>query len=255
MHELFLSSVIKEDEVPKILALIGGFTEMRERHQFTRVQHFEPSPAVKGLATIKDLQKERNISVPHWTELHQILVKQPCTIQLRTRITDSEMDTAKKGEAVTIPHDRHRLLRWTELPDPPSQRLPPYITQRKTVEIIDTRLEKILAENKFTRVSNIFDESYHWWQADYTEFALTRTWIAEDSLPADKVMNLAVQEPYAPYWMLNVRTLVESSPERMQQAQTQLEKVRDQFRDVLDFKVFDRRAMDTRILPVNGSVV
>lgn len=100
-------------------------------------------------------------------------------------------------------------------------------------------------------MSNIFEESYHWWQRDYfTEFTLIRTWIAEDSLPSDKVMNLSAREPYAPYWMLNVRTLVESSPERMQQAQTQLEKVRDQFKDVLDFKIFDRRAMDTRILPV-----
>lgn len=251
MHELLLSSVIKEHEVPKILALLGGFTEMHERHQFTRVQHFEPSPAVKGISTIKELQKERHANASHWNELHQILTKQPCTIQVRTRLTDSEVEGAKKGEAVSIPADRPRLLRWTELPDPPSQRLPPYMTQRRTVEIIDLGLEKILADNKFTRVSNIFEESYHWWQRDYfTEFALIRTWIAEDSLPSDKVMNLSAREPYAPYWMLNVRTLVESSPERMQQAQTQLEKVRDQFKDVLDFKIFDRRAMDTRILPV-----
>ncbi|KAK4180710.1 mediator complex, subunit Med18 [Triangularia setosa] len=255
MHELFLSSVIKQHEVSKTLALIGGFTEMRERHQFTRVQHFEPNPVVKGISTIKELQKERHINPSHWNELHQILAKQPCSIQVRTRITDSEAESAKKGEVVSIPADRHRLLRWTELPDPPSQRLPPYITQRKTVEIVDARLEKILADNKFSRVSNIFEESYHWWQTDYTEFALIRTWIAEDSLPADKVMNLAAREPYAPYWMLHVRTLVESSPERMQQAQAQLEKVRDQFRDVLDFKVFDRRAMDTRILPVTGPAV
>ncbi|KAK0670875.1 mediator complex, subunit Med18, partial [Cercophora samala] len=253
MHELFLSSVIKDHEVPKLLALLGGFTEMRERHQFTRVQHFEPSPAVKGILTIKELQKERHTNASHWNELHQILTKQPCAIQVRTHITEYEIESAKKGEAVSIPADKSRLLRWTELPDPPSQRLPPYITQRRTVEIADAKLEKILADNKFSRVSNIFEESYHWWQRDhFTEFALIRTWIAEDSLPSDQVMNLAAREPYAPYWMLYVRALVESSPEKMQQAQTQLEKVRDQFREVLDFKVFDRRAMDTRILPVTA---
>lgn len=97
MHELLLSSVIKEHEVPKILALLGGFTEMHERHQFTRVQHFEPSPAVKGISTIKELQKERHANASHWNELHQILTKQPCTIQVRTRLTDSEVEGAKKG--------------------------------------------------------------------------------------------------------------------------------------------------------------
>ncbi|KAK0741926.1 mediator complex, subunit Med18 [Apiosordaria backusii] len=255
MHELFLSSVVKEHEVPKVLALFGGFTEMRERHQFTRVQHFEPNPAVKGLATIKEFQKEPRLLNNPWLELHQILAKQPCTIQVRTRIVDSEIESAKKGEMVSVPDDRVRLLRWTELPDPPSQRLPPYITQRKTIEFVDPRMEKILVDNKFTRVSNIYEESYHWWQTDFTEFALIRTWIADDSLPADKIMNLSSTQPYAPFWMLYVRTLVESSPERMQQAQTQLEKVKDQFRGVLDFKVFDRRAMDTRILPVTGPAV
>lgn len=53
---------------------------------------------------------------------------------------------------MSIPADRPRLLRWTELPDPPSHRLPPYMTQRRTVEIIDLGLEKILADNKFTHV-------------------------------------------------------------------------------------------------------
>lgn len=54
-----------------------------------------------------------------------------------------------RGESVTISADKPRVLRWTDLPDPPSQRVPPFITQRKIVDIGDHKVEKVLLDNKF----------------------------------------------------------------------------------------------------------
>ena len=97
MHELFLTSPVKDEGLQQALAVIGGFCEMREQYQTTRILHYEPNPAVKGLSNIKELQRERTLSVPYWTELHQILAKQPCTVQVRTRIHDAETEAAKTG--------------------------------------------------------------------------------------------------------------------------------------------------------------
>ena len=96
-HEIFLAAIVPEPDLNKARALLGGFTEMRERHQFTRIQHYQPQdPTVKGFPTIKELQKERGPNTPQWQELHQILVRQPSALQVRTKITE-EVQTTKTG--------------------------------------------------------------------------------------------------------------------------------------------------------------
>lgn len=144
-----MTAVVPAADVVKARTFVGAFTEMREQHQFNRVQHFEPQyPAVKGPPKAKELQKERAPNGALWQELHQILVKQPSTLLVRTRITD-EVNNVHPGEVVTIPPAKSRLLRWTELPDPPSSRTPPFIIQRRILEISDGRMEQILAEDGF----------------------------------------------------------------------------------------------------------
>ncbi|KAK4187571.1 hypothetical protein QBC35DRAFT_230217 [Podospora australis] len=251
MHELFLASPVKDDFLQQALAVIGGFCEMREKHQITRILHYEPNPATKGLSTIKELQRERTLGVPSWIELHQILSKQPCTVQVRTQIYDSETEAAKNGQRVIVPAKRERHLRWTELPDPPSQRLPPYITQRRILEIIDPRIETLMATNKFTRTSHIYEYSYHWWHKKTgVEFMLVRTFVPDEPLDPQQVVALDTVEPLAPFWMLYVCTLSESKPEPMQRVQAFLEQIRNEFVGVFEFKVFDRRALDTRVTGV-----
>lgn len=51
-----------------------------------------------------------------------------------------------------MPADKSRRLRFSDLPDVLSARNPATNTQRKTLEINDHRMEKILADNKFTYV-------------------------------------------------------------------------------------------------------
>ncbi len=67
-----------------------------------------------------------------------------------------------------------------------------------------------------------------------------------DSLPAWD--QLTPVDP-AGKWILYVKTEVpeDNSPENMQKAQDELMAVREQLTGVFDFKVFDRRAHDTRI--------
>ncbi|KAL2260273.1 hypothetical protein VTK26DRAFT_5759 [Humicola hyalothermophila] len=253
-HDIFLAAVVLNPDVPKARALLGGFTEMRERHQFTRIQHYVPKDAViKGFSNIKELQKERGPNAAKWQELHQILARQPSTLQVRTIITDEVQSSISSGEQKTIPADRPRLLRWTELPDPPSQWIPPFITQRKIVEIADQKVEKVLSDSQFKAVSNLVDESYHWWLND-VEYTLTRTFIAaldssDQAASQQQVPNIAGLEPPADFWLLYVRSRVESTPERMQQAHAQLVRIREQLMGVFDFKVFDRRCHDSRVQP------
>jgi hypothetical protein len=158
-YELFMNAIVSGADEAKARALLGGFTEMRERHQVTRVQHYEPEDtAVKGLPTIKQLQKERRPTAPQWQELHQILAKQPFILHVRTDTTEEAQKAlnasaaaatspgAGSGSVSVIP-----AVRWTDLPDPPNPQLP-FITQRKVLDIADPDAQSILAANKFKLV-------------------------------------------------------------------------------------------------------
>ncbi|KAL2133440.1 hypothetical protein VTI74DRAFT_2326 [Chaetomium olivicolor] len=258
-HEIFLCAVVADPDALKARALLGGFTETSgQHHQFIRVQHYEPQDlTVKGFTTIKQLQKERAPTTQQWQELHQILAKQPSVLQVRTNVTEQVQNAVTRGDPTTvrIPAEKPHILRWTDLPDPPNPRLP-FITQRKIVDIADPRAVKILVENKFKAKSHLLEESYHWWRND-VEYALTRTFVISldpntDDSPSQQISNPASLEPATPFWILYVRTKVDSTssasmPERMKQAQAVLVQVREQLLGVFDFKAFDRRCHDTRV--------
>ncbi len=164
-YDIFLTACILDADVPKARTIISGVTERCERHQFTRVQHYEPQdPTVKGFQTIKQLQKDRTSTTgpapPPWQELHQILVKQPSFFQLRTDITEeSQHAQTQNSPAVHIAAGKSSVVRWTDLPNPETAQFP-FITQRRVVDIADPRAEQILAENKFRLVFLSVSHSY-----------------------------------------------------------------------------------------------
>ncbi|KAK3990478.1 mediator complex, subunit Med18 [Cladorrhinum sp. PSN332] len=246
MHDIFLTAVIQDEDVLKARAILAGVTKSQEYHLFMRIQHFEPKDqSVKGLPLIKELTKERNNHTPNWLELNSILLKQAYTLQIRTKVNKDEIEAAKNGGAPLIPPTRVRVLKWCEMPDPPSQHLPPWISQRRALDIYDPQMEKILVDNRFQRTSNIYEESYEYRKGKLV-YSLTKTWPVDPSVPSDQVPNLASQENFAPFWMLYVRSLVESKAEAMQQAHASLAQVKGDLAGVFVFKSFDRRAMDTR---------
>lgn len=91
-HEIFMTAVVQGEDAIKARAILGGYTEMRERHRFTRVRHRTRQEfGIKGLPSIKELQKERGPNAQVWQELHQIFIKQAYTIQERVDITDEAL--------------------------------------------------------------------------------------------------------------------------------------------------------------------
>src|SRR4051812_510761 len=94
-HESFLAATVLEEDGTTARAILRGVTASHERHSFTRIQHYKPMDSTsRGLpSAIKQLQKERRPTTAQWQELHQILVKQPSVVQVRTDITE-EAETA-----------------------------------------------------------------------------------------------------------------------------------------------------------------
>lgn len=91
------------------------------------------------------------------------------------------------------------------------------------------------------------EESFHWW-FNNLEYALVRTFPLPAGTDPQLVPNLSTIESFAPFWLLFVRIQVESAPERMQEAHAQLESARQALVGIFEFKIFDRRAFDTRIM-------
>ncbi|EAQ87016.1 hypothetical protein CHGG_08269 [Chaetomium globosum CBS 148.51] len=88
-HESFLAATVLAEDGPTARAILCGVTESRERHYYISVRHYKPqNSASQGLSTIKQLQKERRPTSAQWHELHQILVKQPSVVQVRTDVTE-----------------------------------------------------------------------------------------------------------------------------------------------------------------------
>lgn len=262
-HESFLAATVVTEDGPTARAILGGVTESRERHCYIRVQHYKPqNPASQGLSTIKQLQKERRPTAALWHELHQILVKQPSVVQVRTDITEQAqiaMYATERGEPTpaTILASKPCALRWVDMPDPPSPQRPPSITQRRVVDIDDPRAAAILADNNFGLQSDLIEESYCWW-LEGIEYALTRMFVASSNPnpmePQQQVPNPETLQPVGNFWILYVRAEVDSAPaatmpDRVKQAQAQLVRVQEQFKGVFDFPAFDRRCHDTRALP------
>lgn len=96
-HEIFMTAVVPGEDAIKARAILGGYTEMRERRRFTRVRHQTREEfGIKGLPTIKELQKERGPNAQVWQELHQIFVRQAYTIQERVDVTDEILAAISK---------------------------------------------------------------------------------------------------------------------------------------------------------------
>ena len=166
-YEIFMAVQVpivpRDADRLKTCAILTGITQNQPRHCYTKVTHIERDPAIKGMPTLKDLLKERsptNPAQPHWNsmrwkELDQILAKQSYTMQLRVDLTAEVESAADTPDApIAVPDGVTCTLRWNDMPDPTTSRQPPYLTQRKTLDISDPRMPKIMADNKWMYVSS-----------------------------------------------------------------------------------------------------
>ncbi|KAK1761505.1 hypothetical protein QBC47DRAFT_30572 [Echria macrotheca] len=247
LYEVYLTAAVSDADAPKARALLGGVTEMSERHQFTKVRYLQrEDPKPNSLDRFKELAKEKSPNASRWEQLHQILSKQSYILQERVNITN-EVASANSGmPPPPLSANKPPLLKWNDWPDPQTQSYPAFITQRKTIEIADRRLNKILADSKFGTKSQSIEESYSW-SLKNVEYTLTKFYYITTADP-QHILDQTSWQPLAPMWILFVRLHSDHSPERMRQVQAQLKEVRERFFGIFDFRVFDRRAQDTRIM-------
>ncbi|KAK4455420.1 hypothetical protein QBC34DRAFT_389864 [Podospora aff. communis PSN243] len=245
-HEVFITAVINDADANKARAILAGITEMKERHQYLLVRHFERGPAdrdPKILDSLKEYQKERGPNAARWQQFAQTLLRQEYIVQEHIDVT-TEVAAANGGDIpLTFPPSKPRLLRWDDFPDPPGNAIPEFITQRRILEITDPRVEKILTDIKFVPRNTSIQESYKWW-SNSLEYHLAKVLL----IPQGQAPNLATLQPLAPFWTLYVRSEFDYSPERLQESYAALAGVREILQGVIEFKVFDRRAMDTRVM-------
>lgn len=91
------------------------------------------------------------------------------------------------------------------------------------------------------------EESFHWW-FNNLEYAMVRTFPLPAGTDPQMVPDISTISPFASFWLLFVRIRVESTPERMQEAHAQLESARQALVGIIEFKIFDRRVFDSRIM-------
>ncbi|KAJ9149471.1 Mediator of RNA polymerase II transcription subunit 18 [Pleurostoma richardsiae] len=257
MHELFLTGVVRDDDLEMARAVLQGFCAMNSWQSTHRVLFFRGPPQPKGLPKSEAIPKLPQTQAL-WRDLHQNLARQSYVLQLRYEVFrdrdfggDAMQTDAKPA---TLDHTPG-TLRWTDIPDPTGNRP---VTQRKKVDIPDQRnLIRVVQDNGHVFKSEAIEESHTYFR-DNLEFTILRY----HSLPQDQQSSgapaprsslppwdtLATQDP-AGKWLLLVRAHVaeDTSPEKMQKAHDELTAVRDELLGVFEFRILDRRVHDTRI--------
>ncbi|KAK3392216.1 mediator complex, subunit Med18 [Sordaria brevicollis] len=272
--EVFLTTVVSEADTTKARSVIHGFTETRSvTHRYTRVRHLRRLDLnVRGIPILKSLQQSssnnpsRPDSLPQWQELHTALSRQQYMLTERLDVTQEVEAAMTTGQAVPLSEQTQkgeRMMRWNDFPDPPNPRVAQTVMQRKQIEIREpgSLLEQHLADSGFSVYNEYIEEAYHWWHNNNLEFVLWRQYydlpqqplsmVQAPDQPVWSVPDLSKISPVSPFWMLNVRALVDATPvdkmaERMAEAHAKLGKVEKDLEGVFSFMVFDRRALDTR---------
>jgi len=124
--------------------------------------------------------------------------------------------------------------------------------------VTDPRFPQIISDNKFVIKTEAVEESYHWFAYEGgVEYVLFKTYRvkSEDNLgqsaatPQEESFDMESQTvDFMPFWVLHVRVQTAVDPEHMAKGLRILQQIDDKFAGLFDFKVFDRRAHDTRDL-------
>ncbi|KAH8892479.1 hypothetical protein GQ53DRAFT_822695 [Thozetella sp. PMI_491] len=252
MHELFLTAIIADSDVPQARAILRGICATRERHGFSHLVFYHQPAAVgqpQGLPALKGIQKHSHAAnLKQWAELHQIFTKLSFVVQVRY---DLDENALKQGNEPASDAAKLGVFRWNDIPEPTGPRAVIHV-QRRMLEIKDKNLDRILQENKMARKSHAIEETYKWYR-DGLEFTLSRVYGLNPDLlsPPDQdgpaLPPLSQLDPILPSWTLIVRTIApDSTPAQVQQAVAQLHEIHAKLMGVFEFKLFDRRVHDTR---------
>lgn len=142
MHEIFISTTVRDGDVEKACAILQGLSWMSARRNVYRVTYYAGEPKPAGLRNLKAIPASRhNVS---WGELHKELSRSSYVFQtLHEVFVDKDFGTGNltdlNGVAGTV--------RWTGFPDPPREK-GQLTTHRKKIDIPDQKqLPDIMLSN------------------------------------------------------------------------------------------------------------
>lgn len=152
MYELFLSSIVNDDDLKMACAILGGLCAQEPWHDLHHVVFFRgPKEAQpRGFtrleaAGIKAMRKDLQMQ---WRDLVHNLARQSYVVRTKYEVFKD------RDFGVSVPNlnVQQGILHWTDFPDPPPHARPDLtpIMQRKKVEIWEQKnLLKVLNDNNY----------------------------------------------------------------------------------------------------------
>ncbi|ETS78976.1 hypothetical protein PFICI_08829 [Pestalotiopsis fici W106-1] len=250
MHEIFLTSTIKDADLEKACAVLQGLSWMSARRNVYRVSYFAGPSRPKGLPAIKSIQATQRHGLA-WTELHKELSR----LSHVFKVVHEVLLDRDFGSGVNV--DLNAVagtVRWEGFPDPPREK-GQLTTHRKKIDIPEQKqLLATMASNGQSYQTELVQETYTFIR-DNVEFVLSRHYYIPPSpeqpgptpaLPAWS--NLTPVDP-AKKWMFQVKrdVIEDNNPEKMRQAQKELLDVKTELEPIFTFVPIDRRVLDPRI--------
>jgi mediator of RNA polymerase II transcription subunit 18 len=147
MYELFLTTMVKDDDFEMASAVLQGLSWMTARHNVYRVSFFAGPPQPKGLPTLRTIQQslqQRPAELKLWSELGRELSRSSFVFQLAHEVkVNQDFGSGNAMDLNTVPG----TLRWTEFPDPHREK-DQLVTHRRKIDIPGQKnLLEIMANN------------------------------------------------------------------------------------------------------------
>ncbi|KAI1339938.1 mediator complex, subunit Med18 [Xylariaceae sp. FL0016] len=246
MRELMLTAAVKASDFETACAILQGLTWMAPRRTIYRVLFFAGQPQPKGLPNKRTFQMSK--MAPLWSELHQQLLRSSHIIQIAYEVLpENDFGKGTEMQFASLPG----TLRWTNFPDP--WRDTPVISRRKIEIPGQQHLTMAMLDNKHTYTNEMIQESHSFVRGD-VEFILSRYYHLPESTgrPIQTLPSWEDLRPVDPAqkWVLNVKlNIVEDNPEKSKRALDEILAVKAELDELFDFKMIDRRVLDTRIAP------
>lgn len=250
MHEIFITSTVKDSDLEKACAVLQGLSWMSVRRNVYRVSYFAGQPKPRGLPALKSIPTiPRHLAT--WNELHKELSRQSHVFKTVHEVfPDKDFGSGAPVDLNAVAG----TVRWEGFPDPAREK-DQLTTHRKKIEIPDQKqLLAVLANNGQAYKTELIQETYTFIR-DNVEFILSRNYYLPPSseqpgpsaaLPAWS--NLTPVDPARKLMFQIKRDVIEdNSPEKMRQAQKELLEVKAELEPIFTFVPIDRRVLDPRI--------
>lgn len=281
MQDLFLTSFVRGgEEFERACAVLQAVANMSGWHSLHRVVFYSGPLPPKGLPNTRSAQQvlqhqptgakpspqQQQQTAALWATLNQALTKTSYVMQVRYEVfkdrdmaekaeeSDQGAEDASSAAAADSGAELNKTigtLRWTDLPVKQPDSNP--VTQRKKVDIPDHKnLIAVLKDNNHTYKSEAIEESVSYY-IDSVEITLVRHYRLPESTQPLKALpswsSLQLVDPSGT-WILHLRTSVQedNAYDKIKDAQDELLRIRDQLGGVFEFKTYDRRVHDTRII-------